>query len=183
MYRFRSSKNARRNHGYSTCADFCDNFAKDLQPLYRLAFLLTGTHTAAEQCLAVTIEECAGARSVFKGWERSWTKRCLIINAIRCVLPGQLERIGKKETSCEVDVEAGGRPARIAQIWLVPPIQRFVFVMSVLERYSIHECALLLGCPQRAVVEARIHISQQLARFDLTLPQTANKRMQLVVVA
>jgi DNA-directed RNA polymerase specialized sigma24 family protein len=42
---------------------------------------------------------------------------------------------------------------------------RFVFVMSVLERYSEHECALLLGCTPPDVREARTralqHISEE----------------------
>jgi DNA-directed RNA polymerase specialized sigma24 family protein len=33
--------------------------------------------------------------------------------------------------------------------------ERFVFVMSVLEHYSEHDCALLLGCSAREVREAR----------------------------
>jgi DNA-directed RNA polymerase specialized sigma24 family protein len=179
MYRFRSSKNARCNPGYSTCADFCDNFAKDLQPLYRLAFLLTGGHTAAEQCLAVTIEECAGARSVFKGWERSWTKRCLIINAIRHVFRRQDEGGAKTDASHQLDRQ----PRRIGAIRLAQPLLRFVFVMSILEKYSIHECALLLGCTPQDAVEARIRLLRQLADLDLTLSQTAQQRMQAMVVA
>ncbi len=33
--------------------------------------------------------------------------------------------------------------------------ERFVFVMSVLEHYSEHDCRLLLGCSAREVREAR----------------------------
>lgn len=33
--------------------------------------------------------------------------------------------------------------------------ERFVFVISVLEHYSVHECALLLGCSQQTVREGR----------------------------
>ncbi len=33
--------------------------------------------------------------------------------------------------------------------------ERFVFVMSALEHYSEHDCALLLGCSVREVREAR----------------------------
>ena len=33
--------------------------------------------------------------------------------------------------------------------------ERFVFVISVLEHYSVHECALFLGCSQQEVREGR----------------------------
>ena len=33
--------------------------------------------------------------------------------------------------------------------------ERFVFVISVLEHYSVHECALLLGCSRQTVREGR----------------------------
>lgn len=175
----RSEKNARRNLGYATCADFCANFVKDLRPLYRLAFLLTGTPAEAEQCLVVTIDDCIEARSVFKGWERSWTRRCLIINAIRHVFRRQDEGGGKTDASYQLDRE----PRGIAAIRLAPPLLRFVFVMTILEKYSIHECALLLGCTPLDAVEARIRLLRQLADLDLTLPQTAQQRMQAMVVA
>jgi hypothetical protein len=41
---------------------------------------------------------------------------------------------------------------------------RFVFVMSVLERYSDRDCALLLNCSNVDVADARIRAFQQLAR-------------------
>src|ERR1700731_1442841 len=85
MHRFLPKDNSSPLLAYATCADFCGILAKNLRPLYLLAFLLTGNHTEAEQCFVATIEDCIGAKSVFKGWENSWSKRCLIINAIRRV--------------------------------------------------------------------------------------------------
>jgi hypothetical protein len=35
------------------------------------------------------------------------------------------------------------------------PLERFVFVMSVLERYSDRECSLLLYCMVKDVIDAR----------------------------
>jgi DNA-directed RNA polymerase specialized sigma24 family protein len=42
------------------------------------------------------------------------------------------------------------------------PFERFVFVMSVLERYSDQDCSVLLGCARRDVVAARLRAFQQL---------------------
>jgi hypothetical protein len=158
---------------YATCSDFCANLSDDLQPLYLLAFLLTGNHIKAEQCYVVTVGDAVSANGVFKGWERSWNKRCLIINAIRLVFSAPAERIGKAESWSESDGESRGCSALAAVTKLAPPFLRFVFIMSVLERYSEHECALLLGCTPRAVFEARIHAFWQLSGFNSALTKTA----------
>ena len=42
------------------------------------------------------------------------------------------------------------------------PFKRFVYVMSVIERYSDQDCSVLLGCARRDVVAARIRAFQQL---------------------
>jgi hypothetical protein len=41
------------------------------------------------------------------------------------------------------------------------PFERFVYVMSVLERYSDLDCSVLLGCARRDVIAARIRGLQQ----------------------
>jgi hypothetical protein len=46
----------------------------------------------------------------------------------------------------------------------LPDFDRFVFVMSVLERYSDRDCALLLGCSSADIADARIRVFQQMAR-------------------
>ena len=48
-----------------------------------------------------------------------------------------------------------GRHFELAAVLALEDFERFVFVMSVLERYSEHDCALLLGCTRRQVNEAR----------------------------
>src|SRR5260370_8845040 len=52
---------------------------------------------------------------------------------------------------------------------------RFVFVMSILERYSNWDCALLLGCGMNKVVQARIRALRRLA--DLTAPFPRGNRL------
>ena len=45
----------------------------------------------------------------------------------------------------------------------LPLFDRLVFVMSVLERYSDRECALLLGCSGADILPARIRAFQQIS--------------------
>ncbi len=46
------------------------------------------------------------------------------------------------------------------------PLERFVFVMSVLERYSDRECSVLLNCMVKDVIDARLQALRALAGVD-----------------
>jgi hypothetical protein len=50
-----------------------------------------------------------------------------------------------------------------SRVLALEDFERFVFVMSVLERYSDYECALLLDCLVEDIHEARSHALQQIA--------------------
>jgi len=43
------------------------------------------------------------------------------------------------------------------------PFERFVFVMSVLEGYSLRECSALLACRDQDVIAAKSLVLQRLA--------------------
>ena len=49
------------------------------------------------------------------------------------------------------------------------PLQRFIFVMSILERYSAFECSVLLGCDMGKVVQGRMRALRGLAEDALVL--------------
>jgi DNA-directed RNA polymerase specialized sigma24 family protein len=58
----------------------------------------------------------------------------------------------------------------IAAILELPPFDRFVYVMSVLEHYSDQECSVLLGCTRRDVIAARSRALRQIeTRTTLSL--------------
>jgi hypothetical protein len=59
------------------------------------------------------------------------------------------------------------------------PFERFVYVMTVLERYSVQDCSLLLGCARRDVLAARSRALQQIAspiEFHLQQPLTVPEK-------
>src|SRR5262249_61353212 len=58
--------------------------------------------------------------------------------------------------------EARSERIELAAALVLEPFDRFVFVMSVLEGYSHHECAILLGTTRREVLEARTRALEQL---------------------
>jgi hypothetical protein len=52
--------------------------------------------------------------------------------------------------------------AEVCAILELAPVERFVFVMSVLEHYSDHDCSILLGCARRDIITMRARATQRL---------------------
>lgn len=160
MTRPRRSPVGRQNtNEYASVEDFHSVFTGAGNELYRLSFQLTGDHDKAEQCLIAGREECFKTTRVFKEWARSWAKRTVIQNAIRELKPRP--RITSSSSSTDptyVGESPSGRDRDFERdiVMALEDFERFVFVMSVLERYSEHECALLLGCARRQIEQARI---------------------------
>jgi len=144
---------------YATGDDFRRIFAEDLNHLYRLAFLLTGDPAKAEQCFVAGFEDSVKNNAVFAEWARSWAKRTIIRNAIQALNP----RPGRHDSSPPSTdfVQAGELPREQTRHFVFQAVlaledfDRFVFILSVLERYSDHDCALLLGCSPAEIEEAR----------------------------
>jgi DNA-directed RNA polymerase specialized sigma24 family protein len=137
---------------YATRTDFCDAFTNHTRSFYLLAFLLTRSHAAAENCLVDTIEQAFKPDTVFREWTTSWIKRTLIARAITTVFDAS--NPGEQSADNWYGDRSDGRRA-IDAITRLADLERFVFVMSVLESYSVHECSILLGCPGCVVVESR----------------------------
>ena len=160
---FQRTKVSAIHANYASQSDFCEVFEREMKSLYLLAFMLTANHRAAEQCFAATVADTSQAQPVFKGWVRSWVVRSMIKNAINIVSPAAV-RNRREVESWGVDKD---EPAEINAVTRLAPLDRFVFVMSVLERYSIRDCALLLDCSSTRVARSR---SRALGR----LPGTNN---------
>ena len=159
------AKHITRTTPYADSDDFQRIFDIDMNSLYLLAFLLTADHEKAEQCFVSGLEDAVVGNPVFKEWARSWARRAIIQNAVRVINPRPAEGSGR---SSSVSPDSNGRtlPAErqveIAAVLGLEPFERFVYVMTVLERYSDHECSLLLGCARRDVIAARSRALQQL---------------------
>ena len=146
-------------HLYASREDFHTLFNEDLKDLYQLSFLLTRDPAKAERCLVDGLEDCVTENRVFREWARSWAKRTIVQNTIHELKP----RPGRSNSQL-----SGGISPNIAQharrpgehfesdaVLRLVDFDRFVFVMSVLEHYSEHDCALLLGCSTGEIREAR----------------------------
>jgi hypothetical protein len=146
---------------YASRSDFCRVFNEETDSLYRLSFLLTADSEKARQCFVSGLENSVNGNPVFKDWARSWARRAIIQNAVRIINPWPTEEIAPSDFNADERTLAKEQP-EIAAVLDLPPFERFVFVMSVLEHYSEHECSILLGCSRREVVAARIRALRQI---------------------
>jgi DNA-directed RNA polymerase specialized sigma24 family protein len=149
---------------YATAADFKQIFTEDVNSLYLLSVLLTGSPEKAEECFVEGIGESTKGNRVFKEWARSWARRTIIQSAIRVIGPRERSVTAIRNAHLERVMEKVPMVlhAEVCAILELAPFERFVFVMSVLERYSDNDCSILLGCARRDIVTARAHAMQQL---------------------
>src|SRR5260370_13287886 len=149
---------------YATAADFQQIFTEDVNSLYLLSLLLTGDPEKAEECFVEGIGESTKENRVFKEWARSWARRNIMQSAIRLIGPRErsVTAIRTGDVARVTEKVPIVLHAEVCAILEFAPFERFVFVMSVLERYSDNDCSILLGCARRDIVTARAHAMQQL---------------------
>ena len=161
--------------GYASRNEFCRIFAEDENALYLLSLLLTADGSKAEQCFVAGLEDSIQGNSVFKEWARSWSKRMIVKNAIRMIspAPGQVSSPPPVSDAGAVGLDLGGELAAVLEL---APLERFVFVMSTLEGYSIQECSILLNCTRQTIEIAQAGAVRRLtsARVNRITPLTVS---------
>lgn len=149
---------------YTTSDDFCRIFSAEMDGLYLLALLLTGDAGKAEQCFVAGIGNCVEGNAVFREWARSWARRSIVVQAIQAIAPAK----GAQAVSIPAPPELD--PA-LQVVFRLDVLERFVYVMSVLEGFSHQDCAILLGVSRPSVVSARARAIGRLASQS-TMMQT-----------
>jgi DNA-directed RNA polymerase specialized sigma24 family protein len=164
MFFRRSRRNDRRQASeYASEADFQKIFSEDMAGLHLLAYLLTANAAAAEEVFVAGLEDSINGNPVFRQWARSWSQRAIIKRAIKAVAPSSN---GEPDRETQIPKAETGKPELDSLIELVlslPAFYRFVFVLSVLEGYSISESATLLACTPADIVSAKSQVLQSLA--------------------
>ena len=147
---------------YATQDEFCRTFAEHENALYLLSLLLTADASKAEQCFVAGLDDSIQGNRVFKEWVRSWSRRMIIKNAIRMIspAPGQVNGAPPASDSSGVTLDLGSELTAVLQL---APLERFVFVMSVLEGYSIQDCSILLNCTRQYIEIAQAEALQHAA--------------------
>ena len=154
---------------YASCEDFRRVFEEDLHGLYQLSFLLTGDPQKAERCFVAGLEDCVKESRVFREWARTWAKRVIVKNAIRELHPQSRHSNSSARVpimfSANRQLSGASGHFDIDAVSGLADFERFVFVLCVLESYREHECALLLGCWDSEVREARTQAIEQFANL------------------
>ena len=148
---------------YASIADFCDVFLSNVNRLYLLAYLLTGHHDMADRCFVAGLDDCIYGSSVFKAWVKSWARRAIIKNAILMISPEpeiDSELLDKNHLPVVSRREGVDLLHNVIQL---DPFERCVYVMSVLERFSDHECSLLLSSTRAEITLGRRSAMEHLA--------------------
>jgi hypothetical protein len=153
---------------YTTIGDVRKLFTEDMNNLYLLAFLLTGNQRDAERSFVAGLAECVDGNPVFKRWARSWARRTIVRNAIRIMAP----QISPSKSTASASDSAKENPPKMpleespfVSVLALEDFERFVFVLSVLERYPVQKCATLLGTSMQEILETRIRALQHIAEF------------------
>jgi DNA-directed RNA polymerase specialized sigma24 family protein len=166
---------------YASREDFHTIFDEDHKELYRLSFLLTRDSEKAEQCFVGGLEDCVAGNSVFHEWARSWAKRAIIQNAIRELKPRPSQSNSPLSGAISPDIDqlsrGPGRHFEMDAVLRLADFERFVFILSALEHYSEHDCALLLGCSVKEIREGRTRALKEQA----DLPHMDRSENQLFV--
>jgi hypothetical protein len=140
-----------------------------MESMHLLSFLLTADEAKAEECFVSGLEDCVKGTYVFRDWAQSWARRTIIQNAIRMLAPRKKHSTVADVPSDAVRCSFGRKQDidyAIARILRLEHFERFVFVMSVLERYSDQGCSVLLGCSRQDVGETRMRALLNLAEPD-----------------
>jgi len=146
---------------YAIPADFCQTFQDRLDHFYTLSLLLTADPDKASQCVVAGLEDCLQGNAVFREWTESWAKRMVIKNAIRITTPSpsrnETATAARPSEPPEAFLESDSPAAAITRL---QPFERFAYVLSVLEKYSDRECAMLLDSTVGDIVNARTRALQ-----------------------
>ncbi|MFZ0802799.1 MAG: hypothetical protein WAN70_11605 [Terriglobales bacterium] len=137
-----------------------------MDSMHLLPFLLTADLAKAEECFVSGLEDCVEGTYVFRDWAQSWARRTIIQNAIRMLVPRKNHSTAADVPSDAVSCSFGrtqDTDYAIARILQLEHFERFVFVMSVLERYSDQDCSVLLGCSRQDIGETRMRALLQVA--------------------
>ena len=161
MFRRKNSQLAReRATEYATCKDFQQIFNEEMAGLHLLAYLLTADLAKSEQCFVAGLDDSIHGNPVFKQWARAWSKRAIIQNAIKVMAPAKQRGAAGEVSGARPQI--GSEPLLVSLVMKWTVFERFVFVMAVLEGYSVRECAAMLGCSDHDILKTKSQLLQRL---------------------
>ena len=156
-------RNSSGTRPYATDEDFRLLFETEITDFFRLSLQLTADAEKAERCLILAMRDCFRRNAIAKGFLRIWARRMVIQNAIRLVLG--IHNDNGCDTGCDFHLQPS--QYRIEEllesiaVLELSDFDRLIFVICVLERLSILDCALLLRRSPKDVNEAIVRAMNQ----------------------
>lgn len=163
---FRTKRiNIERAIRYASAASFIEIFNEEMHSLLLLSILLTADPEKAEQCFVGALEECLHGIDVFMDWARLWARRAIIKRAIKLINP--LPEQPKRQSLASIQWHSTSvNDNLIGSMLTLDAFERFVFVVSLLERHSDEDCSALLSCRRRDIQVARVRALKSLSDTD-----------------
>lgn len=152
----------------ATANDFEQLFAKHNVDLLRLSLQLTADAEKAESCLVLAMRDCFFRSSVSRHCMHTWARRMVIRNAIRLMWGTPNDMLAESEFEFHLqpsDFRFDALQESVA-ILTLRDLDRLAFVICVLERYSILDCALLLRKAPQEVYDAIVRATAQVLRLE-----------------
>ena len=165
MFLPRKPETANFRADHAKISDFCAVLERDTKPFYLFAFLLTANHKEAEQCFCSALQEGCEENTVFKAHIESWIKRCMLKKAIGIVF-SRAANTDEQRDHWSVGTGQLRASNMVTAVTSLAGLERFVFVMSVLEKYSLWDCSLLLKCTVATVEQSRVDALCKLAQSN-----------------
>jgi len=163
LARHRRNSNERRS--YATDADFQELFTREMTDFFQLSLQLTADANKAERCLTRAMNDCFCTNTIIKGFARTWARRTVIRIAIQEVLGinNDFARDVESEFHLQPSQSRLGELRESRAVLELPEFDRLAFVICVLERLSILDCALLLRKSPKDVNNAIVRATNQIA--------------------
>ncbi|HEX4664336.1 MAG TPA: hypothetical protein VH196_08065 [Terriglobales bacterium] len=147
---------------YAAGTDFWNILTDEMHSLYLLSYLLTADLDKAGRCFVSGMGECEEEIGVFMAWAQAQARRAILHRAIWMIMPAP-ERADDFSSASIKGSATSGRIKLFDAILGLNAFERFVYVMSVLEKQSDDDCSTLLGCSRRDVIIARALALERLA--------------------
>jgi hypothetical protein len=143
-----------RHLRFANEADFRRVFKDEINSLFMLAAVLTTDVAKAEECFCRALDSSLNALWVSAERAGPWARRAVVSQAVQLVAPR------KGCTQCPIASDfvwpgTSNLKNSVAALCSLDPFERFVVVMTLLERQSDSDCALQLECTRQDVGVAR----------------------------
>jgi hypothetical protein len=156
---------------YAAADDFIEIFNEEMRSLFLLCLLLTADIDKAEHCFVSGLEQCMSESCAFLEWAHLWARRIVIKRAILLITPARQSTMGPASERFNRS-SAQGMDRALCDLLELDSLERFVIVMTLIERYSDQDCALLLGCRCMDIAVTRASALKNLSRRTVGERQT-----------